>query len=415
MLLAATCAILMLLGRRRSDAAPAAFPGGRWPRGGVLARQGVTRRVRVWVSFHCFVSRRSAIAAGVALLGVLTVPGAWSPAPAPTNARIAAAQRQPAVVSARERRVAASARPQVAMPATISATSVWSTFVQLEAEIADHQEMLAQQQRQLATLTSQDMAPSSAGRPADVIETGSRATALRVLVLQQQTVLGEYHASLREEFQFFVAVAQDAALRDALTVAAIQTPAAAAVNVDLGAVVSELQQQRAATAAASAVPVEAIVRQISLVARPPRFLAPVGGVVSQGFGPTNLAMEPSIMFQGVTYAHFHTGIDIMNVLDSPIAAAAAGQVTFAGSDRDASGHLVGYGNYVVVAHGGGYMTVYGHLDKVLVATGQVVGAGEEIGLLGSSGWSTGPHLHFAIRLKGIFVDPETLLGSAVRP
>ncbi|HUZ85031.1 MAG TPA: M23 family metallopeptidase, partial [Gaiellales bacterium] len=113
--------------------------------------------------------------------------------------------------------------------------------------------------------------------------------------------------------------------------------------------------------------------------------------------------------------HFHTGIDIANVLDTPVVAAAPGRVILATSSRDAAGNLVGYGNYVVIDHGGGYLTLYGHLDKFVVTAGQLVQRGQEIGLLGSTGWSTGPHLHFEIRHDGDYVNPEPLLGAAVRP
>ena len=96
-------------------------------------------------------------------------------------------------------------------------------------------------------------------------------------------------------------------------------------------------------------------------------------------------------------------------LDSQVHAAADGVVALAGAETDGSGHLVGYGNYVVIAHGGGMITLYGHLDRLLVQAGQAVHAGDPIGLEGSTGNSTGPHVHFEVRIGGAPVDPLSYL------
>ncbi len=84
----------------------------------------------------------------------------------------------------------------------------------------------------------------------------------------------------------------------------------------------------------------------------------------------------------------------------------------AGSSVDGAGHLVGYGNYVVIQHPGGLVTLYGHLDRILVARGQQVVAGQPVGQEGSTGWSTGPHLHFEVRRDGQVVDPLQYLDAA---
>ena len=85
------------------------------------------------------------------------------------------------------------------------------------------------------------------------------------------------------------------------------------------------------------------------------------------------------------------------------------------SSRDEQGHLVSYGNYIVIAHGDGFLTLYGHLDKLLVTAGQMVKQGQVIGLCGSTGWSSGPHVHFEIRKDGTFVDPAPYLARQLRP
>ncbi len=144
---------------------------------------------------------------------------------------------------------------------------------------------------------------------------------------------------------------------------------------------------------------------------PTSLLAPEVGTITQGFGPTDFAMEPSLTFDGVTYPHFHTGVDIAAPLDTPVAAAADGVVVIAGSSTDLQGNLIGYGNYIVIAHAGKLVTLYGHLDKLLVHAGQTVHAGDVIGLEGSTGNSTGPHLHFEVHLAGLLVNPMQYLGT----
>jgi murein DD-endopeptidase MepM/ murein hydrolase activator NlpD len=95
----------------------------------------------------------------------------------------------------------------------------------------------------------------------------------------------------------------------------------------------------------------------------------------------------------------HAGIDIRGPYGSPIVAAAAGRVTYSGRDP-------GYGNLVVINHGGGIYTWYGHLSRLHADKGAVVEQGAKIGLLGSTGRSTGPHLHFEVRVNGRPVNPE---------
>jgi murein DD-endopeptidase MepM/ murein hydrolase activator NlpD len=122
-------------------------------------------------------------------------------------------------------------------------------------------------------------------------------------------------------------------------------------------------------------------------------------VISQGFGPSKLVLEPP--YGG--YPHFHTGIDLVEPFGSPVYAADDGVVALVGVSSQ------GYGRYVVIAHSGGLDTLYGHLSASLVKVGQRVVQGQTIGLEGSTGNSTGPHLHFELRIKQQPIDPTPYL------
>ncbi len=106
------------------------------------------------------------------------------------------------------------------------------------------------------------------------------------------------------------------------------------------------------------------------------------------------------------YYRMHTGVDLGGTFGYPIVAAKSGTVVLVRNyyeGRNYGGS--GYGNYIVIDHGGGYTTLYGHLKNTLVRVGQTVNAGDKIATCGSTGTSTGPHLHFEIRINGSTVDP----------
>lgn len=112
---------------------------------------------------------------------------------------------------------------------------------------------------------------------------------------------------------------------------------------------------------------------------------PLHGPVTSEFGPR--------------WGGFHPGIDIALPTGTPIAAAKAGTVLFAGPND-------GYGNFVVIDHGNGVSTAYAHQSRVVVNEGDRVSQGQVIGFVGSTGFSTGPHLHFEVRVNGAPQNPR---------
>ena len=121
--------------------------------------------------------------------------------------------------------------------------------------------------------------------------------------------------------------------------------------------------------------------------------------ITQPFGPSNVALEPAFG----PYKHFHTGIDIAAPLGTAVMAAADGIVVAVGHSN------FGYGTYIVIAHGGGIATLYGHLLQTNANVGDRVVRGDVIGLEGSTGFSTGPHVHFELRINDQAVDPMPYL------
>lgn len=114
------------------------------------------------------------------------------------------------------------------------------------------------------------------------------------------------------------------------------------------------------------------------------FSRPTQGVLTSGFGFRN--------------GKNHNGIDIGNECGTEIFAAAGGSVVYAD-------WMNGYGNYLVIDHGNGYLTAYAHCMELVVGVGDSVTQGERIAFMGSTGNSTGPHLHFEIKKDGVFQDP----------
>lgn len=128
---------------------------------------------------------------------------------------------------------------------------------------------------------------------------------------------------------------------------------------------------------------------------------PVSGAVTSGFGNRDAFMTDS----GAMSSSYHEGIDIGAAYGDAVGAAGAGTVTMAGWNG-------GYGNSVMIDHGNGLSSMYAHLSSIMVAVGDVVKALQTIGLVGSTGNSTGAHLHFGLYQDGAAIDPSALWGYA---
>ncbi len=121
-------------------------------------------------------------------------------------------------------------------------------------------------------------------------------------------------------------------------------------------------------------------------------ILPVKGVITNEFGE---AHPP--------YYLFHSGIDIAGKKGDPITPFMPGKIIYAGEI------FWGFGKHIIIDHGDNITSLYGHLDKINVKKDQEVKPGDVIGLEGSTGWSTGPHLHFQINVFGIPVNPRTFI------
>jgi murein DD-endopeptidase MepM/ murein hydrolase activator NlpD len=183
----------------------------------------------------------------------------------------------------------------------------------------------------------------------------------------------------------------DRALADVVRIVNQQRSTRTALQARIRALQSE-----AAALAAQQASVEALIRSRQGTGRVSRdgrvsglgFAWPLHGTITSGFGPR--------------WGGFHPGIDIADPRGTPIAASKAGVVIFAGS-------MSGYGNFVIIDHGGGYATGYAHQSRIACSEGQTVKQGQIIGYVGSTGHSTGNHLHFEVRVDGHPQNPLRFL------
>jgi len=135
-------------------------------------------------------------------------------------------------------------------------------------------------------------------------------------------------------------------------------------------------------------------RYVPVVSRSSSFRWPIKGTLTSSYGWRTHPITGE--------RSFHEGLDIAASYGTAVGAAAGGKVTFAGWNG-------GYGRLVIIDHGDGVETRYGHLSSIAVSTGQYVSSGETIGYVGQSGDATGPHLHFEMRKNGKTVDPRDYL------
>jgi murein DD-endopeptidase MepM/ murein hydrolase activator NlpD len=162
--------------------------------------------------------------------------------------------------------------------------------------------------------------------------------------------------------------------------AAVEVPErAAAAPATHQSVVRKAPAQRASRA-----------RTAPKAAPAPRWVRPCGGALTSHYG--------------MRWGRMHKGLDFGAAYGSPIYAAAAGYVTFAGAQG-------GYGRLVTIQHATGHVTAYGHMSRMVVRQGQRVSAGQVIAYVGSEGRSTGPHLHFEVRVGGGTIDPLPFLRA----
>ena len=224
-------------------------------------------------------------------------------------------------------------------------------------------------------------------------------------VIDHMRVVEDEQRVAEREAAIAVAEADELRAELAEVVAEIEThrAAQAAVKAELDARIAEWERQADAFAAEER-KLSAFIRErqaeidrARVQARAPSafgFRWPAAGRVTSGFG-----MRRHPIF-GRT--RMHSGIDIDASSGEPVWAAKDGTVI-------RSGWANGYGNVVIIDHGDGVTTVYAHLSRRDISSGRFVGSGEVIGRVGSTGWSTGPHLHFEIRLAGDPVDPRPYL------
>ncbi len=229
----------------------------------------------------------------------------------------------------------------------------------------------------------QDVAQRVAESRQGVADARRRTTAARVEAAALERGIASRAAEQR------AVVARLAASRDALVAAqAARRGALAAITEDKRQVLAEIDSLEAESArlaaairAAQATPVASTSTPVTASGA---LRWPVSGPVTSGFGSR--------------WGRMHEGIDIAVGSGTPVGAAAPGRVIFAG-------WMGGYGNLVVIDHGGGLSTAYGHNSSLAVSVGQTVATGTVIAYSGSTGHSTGPHVHFEVRVGGTPVDP----------
>lgn len=354
------------------------------------------------------------IAATVATLGAATATAALSrhtASPAPS----ASAHGTAGTGAARH---LATAPPGSAVAADATSPPEWIELLGIERGITGAQDRLAAQEAEIDRLSRiaanhhddpDSMGPTSGG--AGALTT---ANELGALVAAHDATHAALQTSLSAEYTLYRGAAADPQKREQLIQGAATSPApeaARAITYNLSQVETQLSQEASIAAGEQKLRGFAglSAQQLAAIRRGQPFIAPEAGTMVQGFGPTDLGFEPPYTFHGTFYPHFHTGVDIAAPMGTLLHAAADGVVVLATTSVDSQGHPAGYGRYVVIAHPDGFFTVYAHMDSIAVSVGQVVRQGQVIGAEGSTGNSTGPHVHFEIRHGDDLLDPAPLL------
>jgi len=300
---------------------------------------------------------------------------------------------------------AAAAAQQAEAAATAQAEAAARRLAEIEARAAGTRAELARRAVAAYVHPRASAELSVLAESSSLAEAAQRRTLMAVIQGRTGDVIGELRA-VRED-QAVATEELDQARRSATERAGAEAESAArlvaeqraqrAAHDELARRIAGLQAESDALAQAAAT-LEARIRQRSAAPQPSAgpaqarpasggasgFVWPVGGVLTSPYGPR--------------WGSFHAGIDIGAPGGTPIVAAAAGGVISAG-------WLGAYGNLVVIDHGGGVATAYAHQSRIAVADGQRVGRGEVVGYVGSTGVSTGDHLHFEVRVGGSTRDP----------
>jgi murein DD-endopeptidase MepM/ murein hydrolase activator NlpD len=252
---------------------------------------------------------------------------------------------------------------------------------------------------------------------ADVGEAGRRTELLDVVQGRYQDDLEELRglkerqrrALRRADAAVATAQAEKATLDEAQASLdaqwAVQASLAAALQSRIGDVQAEADRLEAAEAELTSVINRHLAAQAAAAGRPSAvgsvvaaaaggFMMPADGPITSPFG---YRIHPIL-----GYSRLHAGTDIGAPYGSPVWASKSGQVIFSGWNG-------GYGYCVIIAHTGGFTTLYGHLADLAVSVGDRVDQGETIGWVGSTGASTGPHLHFEVWVAGVPTDPMNVL------
>lgn len=294
-------------------------------------------------------------------------------------------------------------------------------LVQAEAELAATVESIRLLKEQLVERAVDIFVGPVENTLADVVESADPTEAARKHALLDQLITSDADVvdelRLAEEDQVRQQLAAEAARAQAEArrtetqerlvslegAVAEQTALKVSVDARQAEVLAEIELLSAAEAQLNAVIEWGVASQQAAGTSP----APVVGGGSAGAASSGGCVTPA---RGTTTSEFgsrwgrlHAGIDIAAPIGTPIWAAKAGTVVVAGTQN-------GYGTTVVLDHGGGMTTLYGHQSRLAVSTGQSVSQGQVIGYVGNTGRSTGPHLHFETRFGGSPRNPRGCLG-----
>lgn len=268
------------------------------------------------------------------------------------------------------------------------------TVANLEREVAEEAENLAGLQRRQASETA--VAQGERDRVATLVADQRRLTAeAEAEAERHQLILAQLESDEQSHVQLIAALEADSArLTGELRARAAAAEAAAAAAAARRASEQVRPSGGGGTQGSGSGSDTAVLAGPPPQSRPGALQRPVSGPVTSGFG---YRVHPIFGTR-----RMHTGVDFSAGTGTPIYAADGGVVISAGSRG-------GYGNATVVDHGGGMATLYAHQSRLGVSAGQSVERGALIGYVGSTGFSTGPHLHFEVRINGQPVDPAGYL------